>query len=150
MTKSLDFPVNITPGSTGRGSTGRCEFAFNLYALSTNICFISLASSSKRTKKKKKKTKLRLKWGWKKVPSNYYVDVPMLDDHDKVEKNKNGPMYTREYGKLTCYHSAHKEAWKRHLISTQAGMITQAGKATEEAKKAKKRKKKKSRNSNKN
>ena len=74
----------------------------------------------------------------------------MLDEHGKVKKNKNGPMCTREYGELTCYHIAHKEAWKRHLISAQADMITQAEEATEEARKAKKRKKKKSRKSNKN
>ena len=74
----------------------------------------------------------------------------MFDEHGKVKKNKNGPMYTREYSELTCYHIAHKEAWKRHLISAQAEKITQAEEATEEAKKAKKRKMNKSRNSDKN
>ena len=74
----------------------------------------------------------------------------MLDKDGKVKNNNNGPMCTREYGKLTCYHIAHKEAWKRHLISTQTEMITQAEEATEEAKKAKKLEKKKSRKSNKN
>ena len=59
-------------------------------------------------------------------------------------------MKVEEYGELTCYHIAHKETWKRHLISAQAEMVTQAEKATEEAKKAKKWKKKKSRKSNKN
>ena len=79
---------------------------------------------------------------WKKVPSSFYVDVPKLDTYGNVQTTSNGPVYTRLYGEVTCYHIAHQNKWQEHLLKQQAELVTQVGEATKKAEKAKKKKKK--------
>ena len=100
--------------------------------------------------KKKKKTKTFTKYVWKKVPSNFYVDVPQLDESGKIIKNSKGPISTREYGELTCYHIKHANPWRRHLLSAQADMIAQVVEAKEKAEEAAKEKRKRKRKKAKN
>ena len=100
--------------------------------------------------KKRKKTITFTKYVWKKVPSKFYVDVPQLDETGKIKKNSKGPIYTREYGELTCYHIKHANPWRRHLLNAQADMIAQVAEAKEKAEKAAKGKRKRKRKKAKN
>ena len=113
-------------------------------------CKQILCFSAPRDRKIREKVKVeaegesQVKTVWKKVPRNFYVDVPHLDDNGKVKISSNGPVYSRLYGEATCFHIAHQEAWKRHLHEQQAELVTQIAEATKEAeKKARKKKKKK-------
>ena len=55
---------------------------------------------------------------------HFHVDTPVLDASGKVERESNGnPKYEREYGIYSCYHLAHRKAWKRHILETRADLI---------------------------
>ena len=87
----------------------------------------SKRGKKKKTKKakKKKKKKARIKLVWKKVPRNFYVNIPKLGKDGKVMMNSKGPIFTRQWGEYSCYHIAHQEAWKQHLFSKQSSLISQ-------------------------
>ena len=87
---------------------------------------------------------------WKKVPPKFYVDVPKLDETGKIKMNSKGPISTREYSELTCYHIKHANPWRRHLLNAQADMIAQVAEAKEKAEKAAKGKRKRKRKKAKN
>ena len=78
----------------------------------------SKGGKKKKNKKgKNKNQKAQIKWVWKKVPRNFYVEVPKLREDGKIMKDsKGGPVVTRQWGEYTCYHIAHQEAWKQHLF----------------------------------
>ena len=89
-------------------------------------------SGKKKGKKKGKSTKKkpnpemvqpRIKSAY---PSKYRVDVPMtVNGRIKIDKTTKEPVFETYHGEYTCYHIAHKEAWKKHLYEKEQSVIQQ-------------------------
>ena len=50
--------------------------------------------------------------GGKRYPSEFCINVPVLDEFGSIQREKGKPVFEKEYGVLSCWHITHMEKWK--------------------------------------
>jgi len=91
------------------------------------------------TKAKKKKATKRKQGDGAKGAS-----VPKTKHGKLVRDRESNPIFVKEYGEYTCYHIAHRHAWKKYLFSAQQAVVAQIAESIEGTPTNKKKKRKKS------
>ena len=90
-----------------------------------------------QNKPKKKKEK-------KHFPAVFCTEVPKTRHGKLVRDRGSNPIFVKEYGEYTCYHIAHRHAWKKYLFSAQQAVVAQIAERIEGTPTNKEKKRKKS------
>ena len=61
----------------------------------------------------------------KSYPKQFCIEVPKTKNGKVIRDGQGFPVLVKEYGMYTCFHIAHREAWKRYLYKENQKVFDQ-------------------------